>query len=76
MVKVEVSFNDDRSAILHLEVTLADGRKISLTPLDPEYDEFFAEAGKVIDIGKRVDELVKTTDWRAWRHFEDSRGHA
>jgi hypothetical protein len=63
MVKVEVSFSDDRSAILHLEVTLSDGRKISLTPLDPEYDGFLAEAGKVIDIGKRVDDLVKSTCW-------------
>lgn len=63
MVKVEVTFNDDRSAILHLEVTLSDGRKISLTPLDAEYDAFFTEAGKVIDIGKRVDEMVKATDW-------------
>jgi hypothetical protein len=63
MVKVEVSFSDDRSAILHLEVTLADGQKTSLTPLDPEYDGFLAEAGKVIDIGKRVDEMVKAADW-------------
>lgn len=77
MVKLEVSYSDDRSAILHLVATLSDGRKVSLTPFGPEYDGLLTEAGKVIDIAKRVDERVKATDWtKAWWHFEDSRGHA